>query len=213
MTARTKRLGTILTATIALAMVVGNAQAAHLRISERNIRLTWTSLEFTNTVNAETLLCPVTLEGSFHETTTVKTLGALVGYVTRASAGSSCTGGTVSLHQESLPWHITYEGFTGTLPNIEILKLLLLNVFGEIRERGGNTCSFRTEAEHPFVGSFVLNRTTGRLESFALEPNTRVPLTNGAGGIFCGLANGIFSGSSNTPTVLGSTTTLTVVLI
>lgn len=201
-----------LAATAILAMAVGNASANHISLTNRNIRVTWTSLRLSNTVNSNVVLCPVTLEGSFHETSIVKTVGALVGYITRASVSNPCTGGTATIHQESLPWHITYEGFVGTLPEIEKIKLLLIGIFFEIRE-ASNTCSARTELEHPAIGFVNINRTTKVAESLTPEPNTRIPLTNGAGGIFCGLASGIFGEPSQTLTVLGSTTRITVTLI
>lgn len=208
-----KHLATLIATTLALALAVSNAAATHLRVSNQNIRATWTSLQLSNTVNAETILCPVTIEGSFHNSTIAKTVGALIGYVTRASISATCTGGSATIHQESLPWHITYEGFTGTLPNIATEKLLVIGAFFEIALPGGTQCSARSELEHPVVVTNNLNLSTHAMEALAPEPNTRIPLTNGNGGIFCGLANGILSGTSTTLTQLGSTTQITLTLI
>ena len=75
MTRHTKPILTTLTATLTLALAVTSATANRLSVSNRNFRVTWTSLRLTNNVNANTMLCPVTLEGSFHSSTIVKTAG------------------------------------------------------------------------------------------------------------------------------------------
>lgn len=208
-----KRLSALIVAIIALAATVTSASANHVSISSQGIRGSGI-LGLSNTVNSNVVRCPITLEGSVHSTTISKIVGALVGYVTRASmSNAGCTGGTGTIHQESLPWHVTYQSFTGTLPNITSARFSLLNVFFEIRESGGNTCSARTEVEHPANAIVNINTSTHVAESLTMEPNTRIPLTNGAGGIFCGLANGIFEGTTSNLTVLGSTSRITVTLI
>jgi len=73
--------------------------------------------------------CDVTLEGSYHYRVLQKTPEALVGYVTGATVRRPCLGGeawafngierqgTTTL-ANSLPWHVRYESFSGSLPNI-----------------------------------------------------------------------------------------------
>lgn len=69
------------------------------------------------------------MEGTFHYRTIVKVERSLIGYVTRAIFGRPCTGfgemweyngteGSLTSNVNSLPWHFTYDGFNGTLPNI-----------------------------------------------------------------------------------------------
>jgi hypothetical protein len=115
-----------LTAALVLGLAVGAASAARFSLSNQNFRIVWRSLQFKGEgfVRIE---CPVTLEGSLHSRTFVKASGALIGYITRALlASSACTGGlaeSASLGTETLPWHVKYESFTGTLPNITSLGL------------------------------------------------------------------------------------------
>jgi hypothetical protein len=132
MHARTKLALAGLTATLLMALAVSSASANRLSISNQQFRWVWSPLTFIGEGGAElTVRCPVTLEGSLHERTIVKTLGALVGYVTRGIAGGTeppCTGGTVTVQAGTLPWHVTYEGFTGRLPTITRVRLLLRTV-------------------------------------------------------------------------------------
>jgi hypothetical protein len=112
---------TALIAALLLASALSTASARNLSTNTQNIRTTWSRLEFVGTL---TVRCPVTLEGSFHSRTIPKVARLLIGAVTRIDIRSaSCTGGTATVAR--LPWHITYEGFTGTLPSISSVRLLL----------------------------------------------------------------------------------------
>ena len=138
MTHKTTRILTTLTTTLILTLAIANASANRLSItSSRLWRVTWTSLRIRNSSNSSTVLCPVTLEGSFHSATLVKTLNSLVGYVKRASVNNTaCTGGHATLDQASLPWHIRYRGYSGVLPNITLIIDSLVGVRFTI-ETGG----------------------------------------------------------------------------
>ncbi len=109
-------------AALPLALGVGAASARNLSWSSQTFRMTWTRLDFTTDVLTGS--CPVTLEGSFHSRTLAKVAGTLVGAITAARAKEeSCVNGRA--HLKNLPWHLTYERFTGTLPNISGVVLLL----------------------------------------------------------------------------------------
>jgi hypothetical protein len=74
--------------------------------------------------------CRVTLEGSFHSATIRKIPGALTGAVTRGIVDSTNCRGPLeprrtTILQEALPWHVTYESFSGTLPDITELTFLV----------------------------------------------------------------------------------------
>lgn len=128
-----------LAASFALAAAVGAASAGRLSTSNQFIRATWRSLEFVTGFG--TIRCPVTLEGSLHSRTIAKVARALIGAITEASVNqASCSGAAansrVITHNgvedllgvaapQTLPWHLTYESFAGTLPRIEKLNLLL----------------------------------------------------------------------------------------
>jgi len=125
---RTRLTLAALTATFLMASCVSSAAANRLSVSNKNWRVAWSRLVTQSAGGTNLTACPVTMEGSFHSATIKKVLGALIGYVTRATAGRPCTGGSVTVSQASLPWHITYEGFAGALPNITDLFLLLRNL-------------------------------------------------------------------------------------
>ena len=123
-----------LTAAVVLASSVGTASARSLSTSESAYSIPWTSLEFTTEV--ATARCRLTLEGSFHSRTLAKTARILVGAISRAVIGHPCTGGEgwfdngietepLGTAPNRLPYHQTYEFFTGTLPTISTLGILL----------------------------------------------------------------------------------------
>ncbi len=203
----TRLLLTSLLAATALAAAISSASANNLSISNRNIRVTWTSLELSNTITSEVVRCPVTLEGSFTESTIRKVLRALIGVVSRAAvAGASCTGGSATIRQETLPWRLTYDGFTGTLPNITSVKLLLIRASFEIRTSLA-TCQAITTEEEPAIGIANLG-TGGEVTGLKAEEATRIRLTGG----ICGLGSGSFRGTGSV-TLLGNTTQITIRLI
>lgn len=117
----TKALLACLTVALALLASVTTASANSISYSSRTFRTTFTPLRIGDTgpfMERGAVSCNVTLEGSYHSSTIHKVSEALVGYITRASMASPCTGGTASFLSETLPWHLEYESFAGTLPNI-----------------------------------------------------------------------------------------------
>ena len=201
---------TSLSAAAVLAAVVGNASARNLSLSNQNFRVTWSSLELSNNVNSTTVRCPVTLEGSFHGRTLAKSLGSLVGLITRAIVrNESCTNGRATVLNETLPWHLTYQGFTGTLPNIATIRVNLIGAAFQI-ETGSNTCLAVTTTEEPASG--IIGLTSREVSGLQADETRRIRLRNGTGGIFCGLGSGAFRGTG-TVTLLGTTTRIQVTLI
>lgn len=190
---KSMRLGlTVMVAMVALAAMVANASATHLSISSQRFRIIWTSLLFENTARAGQVLCPVTLEGTFHSATIAKTVGSLIGYITRASVRGErppCTGGTATILQASLPWHITYEGFVGTLPRLEGVQLLLVGAAFQVHIEGSLTCLARTEVRHPAFATANVE-SGGRVIGLTPEEGHTIPLTEGSFG--CPLAQGLF---------------------
>jgi hypothetical protein len=125
-----------LAAALLLASAVSSASATRLSSSNQNLRLTFTSLEFV-APGVVTIRCQVTLEGSFHTRTIAKVARSLVGSVTKAAIkGETCANGSGATFNgaeryngtttpNTLPWHLTYESFSGTLPNITALQALV----------------------------------------------------------------------------------------
>jgi hypothetical protein len=206
---------TSLAATAILAAAVGSATANNLRVSNQQIRVTWTGLGLSNNVTRGTVRCPVTLEGSFHSATIRKVAGALIGYISRAAVGRGqppCTGGNATINQESLPWHLTYGSFGGTLPRITTLTLNLIRASFIVAPNEGNTCRATTTIENPGVGIATRDTTTGAITGLRADESRSIPLVNGPGGIFCGLGEGRFSGTGAVA-LLGTTNPISVTLI
>jgi hypothetical protein len=113
-------------ATLLLALNISTASARTLSVSSQNFRGTFNDLEFR--VGESTRDdCRVTLEGSLHARTIAKVAGALLGYITRVQTGQ-CNLGTTIL-TSTLPWHVRYESFSGTLPNITLLVVRVRGAF------------------------------------------------------------------------------------
>jgi hypothetical protein len=122
-----------------------SARRLELPANERGFRLAWSVLEFTSA--AGTVRCPVTLEGSYHSRTISKVVGSLIGFVTRASI-AACTGGTNRLLSETLPWHVRYRGFVGSLPAIDSVAHSIVGMAFNMTV-GGLGCLVTTTATNP----------------------------------------------------------------
>jgi hypothetical protein len=197
-----------LTATLLMAVAVsGTASARAFSFSNWNFRVVWTSLEFIAAGN--TIRCRVTFEGSFHSRTISKVEKALIGYVSRGNvAGERCTGGSATVHQESLPWHITYSGFTGRLPNITSIRILLQNARFQLRTSFG-TCTAIIEPNHQARAEVIL---TANGEARELRPDGTVQIP--VSGALCP-AEGPFESAAGDGllTLLGNTTRIRITLI
>jgi len=208
MRTRSKLILAGLSAALLMSLAVGSAQANRLSTTNKNWRAVWSRLVFQNgTSNLVT--CPVTMEGSFHSATIRKVLGALIGYVTRATAGRPCSGGAATVNQASLPWHVTYEGFETALPNITEIFLLLRNVNFTVEVLGARCVYGRNEENL----NGVARRNTANGE-ITLEDETGAEgiLTKISGGFLCP-GTGRFSQTSEPVTGLGSATRISVSLI
>ena len=121
-------IAAISAATALLALLATAAPARNFSTSNQNFRVVWTGLEFDTAI--ATIRCGLTIEGSFHYGSIVKRERSLIGYVTAAIIRRPCTNGEawsangreahprLGTLANTLPWHITYAGFGGTLPNI-----------------------------------------------------------------------------------------------
>ncbi len=198
------RCGRTLVAVFAAAALLGicgsAASAARLSMSSQTWRASFSALEFSGIFGA--IRCPVTLESSLHASTLAKTAGSLIGYVNRVAIGPCAAGSMVVL---SLPWHLRYASFSGTLPTITALDATIVGMAISIREAGiGITCLFRTTAEQPVTLS-VRREAGGALAEPVLGGEIRT-------GASCGELAGTLRGSGNV-TVSGGSTRVTLTLI
>ncbi|HZV73607.1 MAG TPA: hypothetical protein VFF79_07825 [Conexibacter sp.] len=213
MRTHTKLALATLTATLLMALAVNTASANHFSISNQFFRVVWSPLNFIGEGSTVRVTCNITLEGSFHSRTMVKTIGSLLGYVTRAIAGS-CTENSATVLTATLPWHLTYEGFAGTLPNINRIRLLLRHTAFITRIFGGLVeCLYAdagTNQSENAAGESLL--TGGSANEVASDPSIRIPFVRGSGLTENCPAKGGFTGTGNV-TLLGATTRITVTLI
>ena len=153
----------------------------------------------------------MTLEGSFHSRTLVKSVGSLTGLITRIVFNApACTNGRGTLLSETLPWHLTYQGFTGTLPSIGTIRFSIIRAAFQI-ETEGNVCLAVTTPEEPATA--IANLGVGSVvTSLTADETRRIRLRNGTGGFFCGLGSVGFR-NTGTVTVLGTTTRVSITLI
>jgi len=150
-----KTLLAVVAGTTLLAVLAVTAGATRLASSETRIVARFSNAEFSGPFG--TSRCPITLEGSFHEGTIVKTLGRLLGFITGGSIGV-CPSGSATLLTESLPWHMAYLSFTGSLPNITSLSTNLIG-FGLRVRTGMESCLIRSTTTEPVKLTF--NREPG----------------------------------------------------
>ena len=157
-------------ASVLLGALVSSASARNLSVSNQSISGMWSSVEFN--LPGATTRCHVTLEGSLHSRTMPKMIGSLIGYITRAILGR-CEEGTATISRESLPWHVTYSGFQGTLPNITSIITHVIGASFHIREPFGIRCHVRLTPERPGVGTFHRNITSHEITEVSISGRIR----------------------------------------
>jgi len=200
---------------VAVAIVAMTATAAPARVleilnGERGFRDTWGVVEFRESGGGAAVRCAMTLEGSFSRLTEDKTAGTSMKKVTAASV-SGCTGGSVTVLTETLPWEETYDSFAGTLPNITSIRQRLTGASFRVRSTLA-TCLASSEVRNPLYLISATRREAGGLlemPTLRIEEGQSIPLS---GGFPCEFATGRLVGTANT-TVQNETARLTVRLI
>jgi hypothetical protein len=208
---RTKLLLTALAVTAVLAAAVGTASARRFELSNQRFRAVWqTQPMIFETHGGGRAICPMTMEGTFHSRTLSKVSGQLIGYITRAAIQSCGTAGgarEIRLLTEMLPWHIMYDSFAGTLPNITRINVNIVGLAFLLNLEGIGSCLYKATAAFPASFEFIRNEVTGELRLLAAE--TEAQIRKSAGEVFCP-AEADLQGS-DLVTLLGSTTTKIIV--
>lgn len=177
-------------AALLLALAVGSASANRLSYSEQNFRIVWTRLIFSESGGGFPINCPVTLEGSFHSRTFAKTRDLLGGFITNAVVNNAaCSEGHATILRASLPWHVTFQSFTGTLPNITSVRYNLIGAAFQIEPGLGLVCLASSSVTSPAAGS-ASREAGGNITSLQPDSSLAIPVT----GALCP-ESGIFSGS------------------
>lgn len=179
-----------LAAAVVLALAVGLASANDLSYSNQAFRIVWSRLSFSESGGGIPISCPVTLEGSFHSRTMTKTQGALVAHITSAVVNNPrCTEGHATILEETLPWHVLYDSFSGTLPSITSVRHLLIGAGFQIEPGLGVVCLAETSARFPAAGE-ATREAGGNITSLIPDSLLSIPVT----GELCP-SSGIFAGS------------------
>jgi hypothetical protein len=153
--------------TVLLGALASSASAARLSASDSRFRATWARLGITGGFG--TINCEVTLEGSLHSRSIVKTSGNLIGYITSAAIRSACGIFELRVLRETLPWHVTYRLFAGALPNISGISTGIIGFAMRLRETAfGISCLLLSTAESPVFMTYNREAATGRLNSASL---------------------------------------------
>ena len=186
-------------AMLLLGALVTGASATRIAHSNSTFRTSFREVTFGGAFG--NFVCQITLEGSLHSRTVTKTAGSLVGYITAVNLGT-CATGTATILRETLPWHMRYASFAGTLPNI---TGIIFNIIGwrfRIREPL-LTCLATSTVENPVVYTRAREAsgalTTARLSGSGIETT-------------CGRV-GSFNSDAGPVTVAGAATRITVTLI
>lgn len=198
-----------LAAATVLALAAGGATANRLSISNRTFRVVWTPLTIKETVE---ITCNVTFEGSIHTAAIAKTAGALIGYVTLASA-EGCSKPTLT--GLGMPWHIKYSSFAGLLPNITGVRVEIVEAAFLLRPAGPLepelACLYRSTAAKPLRATANL-AVGGRITSLSLDSTAAIPLSRQLGG-FPTCEPEIKLQGEGAVTLQGNATTITITLV
>jgi len=167
---------------VALGLLASAASAGEFEFSEVRLRATWARMNFTGGFGA--VECEVVLEKELHTRGVPKVRESLIAFVRVANVIRCARGGATAL-RETLPWHVRYESFTGTLPAIRSVETRIVGFAFKIREPAfGVECLFRSTAANPV------------LLTYGLEAAGAITSVSVAGVIPCGGFNLTISGTT-----------------
>jgi len=189
MTYKSTKIIVALAAALTLAVAVGLASANRLSYSHQSFRIMWSGLSFSEVGGGFPITCAVTLEGRFHSATMAKVNGALVALITRAVVDNAgCAEGHATILEETLPWHVTYQSFSGRLPAISRVRHALIGAGFQIEAGGGLRCLAQTTTTFPAAGE-ATREARGNIITLSADSTLAIPITGGACPLF-----GIFNG-------------------
>jgi len=193
-----------------LVLGVEMASAARLSVTNQSISITWGSVRF----NEGAALCPVTLEGSLHGRTFAKVAGTLIGYIQRARTSRCSVGTAVLLSVEdgqtsTLPWHIRYASFSGTLPSISAIRWHIVGFSYRVVEEL-EFCLYTSTTARPALLDLSRDGATGAFTTASFFGTEAIPLT--AGNVVLCDQSGLLGGTGAV-TLQGLSTRVTLALI
>jgi len=165
-----KLLLTSVGATLLFGGLVASASARNFEVSNQRLRAIFRRVEFH--LPGATTTCELTLEGSLHSRNMAKVAGSLIGYITRADLGP-CAAGSATIQQGTLPWHVRYSGFSGTLPEISSIITHVIFVGFRVRETEGIACLALSSVAEPVIGNYHRNTATREITSAEIRGSIR----------------------------------------
>jgi hypothetical protein len=193
-----------------LASAITSASARRISMTEQGFLVRWGFFIFSS--EGARVSCPVTLEGSFHSRTLSKVSGQLVGYVSRArfpGTAPPCRNGIMLALTTTLPWHIQYNSFAGTLPGITRIRIGIVGVRLEL-EASGISCLMTTTQANPMMLDINVNAANGEARTWSNLPEHTIPLA----GPLCGfVGNGSFEETAEVFTLVIPQVRITVRLV
>ena len=182
-------VGLVAAAILAISAVAGSA--TEFQVNVRDFDAVWPRV----TINAAgtSFSCPITLRGSFQESTFSPVVGADIGAVTRATVGT-CSGGTGTILTGTLPWDLTYASFSGREEEPEAVTLNVIGASFQGQPSGfGAACLIRSTTSEPLV-TVSHREALDEISELSLDPDPAIDLT---GGFLCDVAgDATMSGSA-----------------
>jgi hypothetical protein len=200
---RTRIALTALGALLVLVAACSLATARRIEISDQTFLARWnatapnTYLTFRGGFGIS-IECRATIKGSFHSRTISKVCGQLIGYVYRdpeTTVIHPCPNNDINGEYfflngtevlatrtvpNTLPWHIRYLSFAGTLPAITGIKIAIIG-FAILASGAGFRCLYQSTEVLPFVGTMQI-AANGDVTGFRVnEEESLIPLVSGEG--------------------------------
>jgi hypothetical protein len=172
MRTRSKLLLAGLGAALLIAFAVNTAAANRLSIDDQDFDIIWSPLSFA--AGGTVTRCNVTLLGSFHSAVISKTAGLLIGHITHGSVEGCNPGASATILSETLPWHVRYASFGGSLPSISSVTLHLVGARFRVDPDGLPACLAGTTAGQPGVG--IAEISGGTVTGLRADENAEIDL-------------------------------------
>jgi hypothetical protein len=171
-----KLLLTALAATLTLSFAVGTATAGRLRTSDTDIYVIWDELSERLTLGGELETeCSVTLLGQV-DTSTITKIKEKKGDIDHTEI-AGCEPAPVVALDETLPWEVTYQSFTGRLPTIVTVRLLLIRAAFLVEFGGFAECLVTTTALNPAAAEAIIG-AGGSATGLDADQDETIPFTD-----------------------------------
>jgi hypothetical protein len=165
-----------LAVSLTLAFAVGTATAGRLRTSDIDIYIIWDALSDRLTIGGELETeCNLTLLGHF-DSLTIDKIKEKKGDIDHAEI-AACKPAPSIVLDETLPWEVTYQSFTGRLPTIQRVRLLLIRVAFLVEFGAFAECLITTTAANPAAGEAIIG-AGGAVTGLDYDQNDTIPLTD-----------------------------------